>query len=208
MSPDAVIWTDGSCVKEVGGCAAILIARNGKIMIVTDGELPRTTNQRMELLAAVIGLRRLWWRADPDASARIRSKKRVEVYSDSAYLTNCFIEGWIPNWRRKNWKGTKGKSVKNRELWETLEALVDQYKEVKFYHVLGHSGHAMNEEADRQANLARISFATRSVRLKRDKNRDIEEANRSARALRGTGAGAAVQAVSRRRHGKLRGSRR
>jgi ribonuclease HI len=143
---DAQIWTDGSQDKEgYGGCAAIITVPSGKQLVLTSGALAPTTNQRMELLAPIIALNRLWWRSDPFHAAKTRSDKRVVIISDSAYLTNCFKQNWIVTWRRNDWITSKGAEVKNRVLWETLENLVVQYQEVKFVHVHGHNGDAMNE---------------------------------------------------------------
>lgn len=120
----------------------------------------------MELMGAIIGLNRLWWRADKFESAKIRKRKVLVVYSDSAYLVNCFLQGWIPNWRRRDWRKADGKPVANREFWETLENLVEQYKEVRFVHVKGHNGTANNELADQQAVLARESMRGRAMNAK------------------------------------------
>lgn len=159
---DVTIWTDGSNDRAGhGGAAAVCISNSGKTHIETYGQMTGATNQKMELMGAVIGLRRVWWNVDPLVSARTRSQKRVLIYSDSAYLTNCFIQGWIPTWRRKGWKNSGGEDVKNRELWETLEALVISYKDVKFIHVKGHAGNKNNELADHHAGLARIAMLSR-----------------------------------------------
>jgi ribonuclease HI len=168
MTYDVVIWTDGSNDKAGhGGAAAVCIARSGKMHIETYGQMTEATNQKMELMGAIIGLKRCWWNADPKASALKRSRKRVLIYSDSAYLTNCFIQGWIPNWRRKGWRNGEGNPVANQELWETLDALVSLYKEVKFVHVKGHAGNKNNELADQHAGLARISMVGRDENAKR-----------------------------------------
>lgn len=165
---DVSIWTDGSNDKAGhGGAAAICLTRKGRVEIVTYGQMTNATNQKMELMGAVIGLKRLWWNADPLVSARTRRSKRVLIYSDSAYLTNCFIEGWIEGWRRRGWRKSDGGEVKNREIWETLEALVIQYKEVKFVHVKGHAGNKNNELADHHAGLARISMVGRDENARR-----------------------------------------
>lgn len=159
---DVTIWTDGSNDKHGhGGAAAVCVSKDGKRHIETYAEMRGATNQTMELMGAIIGLRRCWYDPDPIVSERKRRSKRVLVYSDSAYLTNCFIDGWIEGWRRRGWRKSDGKPVKNRALWETLEALVITYKEVKFIHIRGHSGNVNNELADKQAGLARISMVSR-----------------------------------------------
>jgi ribonuclease HI len=165
---DVTIWTDGSNDKEGhGGAAAVCFSRSGKRHIETYGEMRGATNQTMELMGAIIGLRRCWYDPDPLVSGRKRGSKRVLIFSDSAYLTNCFIQGWIPTWRKRGWRKGDGNPVKNRELWETLEALVILYKEVKFVHIRGHMGNANNELADHHANLARISMVGRDRNVQR-----------------------------------------
>lgn len=166
---DAVIWTDGSCSKDgCGGAAAVLVSKKGKRLVVHNGSPAPTTNQRMELWAAIIGLNQLWWRGDRFESARIRRTKRVLLYSDSAYLTNCFIQQWIPTWRARGWKKADGKPVKNQEFWETLENFVEQFREVVFIHVKGHAGNSNNELADHHAVLARTSMQARAINVERE----------------------------------------
>lgn len=119
---------------------------------ISGGAAVGHTNQTAELMAAIKALSRL-------------SRKRrwsVLVRSDSAYLVNCFREGWIENWRRKGWRH-KGGERPNRTLWETLEALV-AFHDVEFEHVKGHSGDTYNERADRLAVAAR----ERAVRLRNE----------------------------------------
>lgn len=164
---DAYVWTDGSSDREgFGGCAAVLVTPRGRTMTVTDGAY-NTTNQKMELMGAIIALKELWWRADHNQSAEIRARKRVLIYSDSAYLVNCFKEGWIDNWRRRDWRRGDGKPVKNREFWETLESLVIEYKKVSFIHIRGHQGNKYNERADEHASYARVSFKARKANVDR-----------------------------------------
>lgn len=165
---DVTIWTDGSNDRAGhGGAAAVCIAQNGKMHIETYCQMTGATNQMMELMGAIIGLKRCWWNVDLEASALKRSRKRVLIYSDSAYLTNCFIQGWIPNWRRNGWRKSDSAIVKNRELWETLEALVLMYKEVTFVLIKGHAGNKNNELADHHAGLARISMVGRDMNVRR-----------------------------------------
>jgi ribonuclease HI len=116
---------------------------------VIDGEHERelsggetsTTNQRMELTGAIEGLRSL------------KGRRRVELYSDSAYLVNCFRDKWYERWRQNGWKNVQNKPVGNRDLWETLIALVEQH-DVTWHKVAGHAGDVMNERADRLARRA------------------------------------------------------
>jgi ribonuclease HI len=107
---------------------------------LSGGENP-TTNQRMELRGAIEGLRSL------------DGRRRVEIYSDSAYLVNCFRDKWYVRWRENGWKNVQKKPVGNRDLWEALIALVDQH-DVSWHKVAGHAGDPLNERADRLARAA------------------------------------------------------
>src|SRR4051794_13850163 len=139
-----VIYSDGSSssADRSGGWGAILLYR-GREKIVS-GYTSDTTNQRMELMAAIGGL---------TALARTRRWK-VKLYSDSAYLVNGFNQRWIEKWQSNGWLSYRNKSVANRDLWVALHVLVSLY-DVEFIHVKGHSGHAMNERVDRIASEAR-----------------------------------------------------
>ena len=101
----------------------------------------RTTNNRMELMAAIVGLEALTRSCD------------VELYSDSKYLTDAFNKKWIDGWIRKNWRRGKNEPVKNRELWERLLKAKAPHQ-VKFILVKGHDGHEMNERCDILATTA------------------------------------------------------
>lgn len=197
---DVIVWTDGSNDKAGhGGAAAICISKNGKMLKVTHGQMTGATNQKMELMGAIIALKRLWWNADPVVSARTRGSKRVLIYSDSAYLTNCFIEGWIEGWRRKNWRKYDGEEVKNREFWETLEALVIQYLEVKFVLIKGHAGNRNNELADYHAGLARVAMVGRDANVQR-----LVREGRSSEVASDTLAEASLRPRKPRRRGNRR----
>ncbi len=101
----------------------------------------RTTNNRMELMAAIVGLEAL------------TRPCRVELYSDSRYLTDAFNQGWITNWISKGWKRGKNEPVKNVELWRRLLAAMEGH-DVSFIWVKGHDGHALNERCDALATAA------------------------------------------------------
>lgn len=105
------------------------------------GAEPASTNQRMELTAAIAGLESL------------KGPCRAEVYSDSAYVVNCFRDRWYVRWRRNNWRNAQGKPVDNRDLWERLLALTERH-EVTWHKVAGHAGDPLNERADRLAKAA------------------------------------------------------
>ena len=101
----------------------------------------KTTNNRMELMAAIIGLEAL------------RKPCRVDLYSDSKYLTDAFNQKWIDSWQKKNWKTSSGSAVKNRELWERLLRAMEPHS-VSFHWVKGHDGHPENERCDHLATSA------------------------------------------------------
>lgn len=134
------IYTDGGCIGNPGpgGWAAILV-RDCGFEEVGGGE-KHTTNNRMEMTAAVEGLRR----AVPG--------DRVQVTTDSKYLHDG-ITKWIHGWKRRGWKKADGGDVLNRDLWEAVDLLVSSKKlKVSWRHVRGHSGHAYNERCDEIAN--------------------------------------------------------
>ena len=102
------------------------------------GAEPRSTNQRMEILAVVKALEAI--------------DGPVHVRSDSTYVVNCFRDRWYEGWRRRGWKNTAGKPVANRDLWEPLLRLaLDPVRPVRFSWVKGHSGDEMNDRVDQLA---------------------------------------------------------
>jgi len=135
------IYTDGACSGNPGpgGWAAIVID-DGRERELSGGETS-TTNQRMELRAALEGLRALGGR------------RTVALYSDSAYLVNCFRDKWHVRWRQNGWRNAQKKPVENRDLWEALIALAERH-DVTWHKVAGHSGDPLNERADRLARAA------------------------------------------------------
>ncbi len=135
------IYTDGACSGNPGpgGWAAIVID-GGREREISGGETS-TTNQRMELQAAIEGLRAL------------EGRRRVALYSDSAYVVNCFRDKWYVRWRQNGWRNAQKKPVENRDLWEALIALAERH-DVSWHKVTGHSGDPLNERADRLARAA------------------------------------------------------
>ncbi|MBE5856266.1 MAG: ribonuclease HI [Lachnospiraceae bacterium] len=101
----------------------------------------KTTNNRMELMAAIIGLEALTKPCD------------VTLYSDSKYLTDAFNAGWVDNWIKNNWRSASKQPVKNPELWKRLLKAKEPHK-VKFVWVKGHDGHEFNERCDKLATNA------------------------------------------------------
>ena len=129
------IYTDGGCWPNpgAGGWGAVVTMADGEVIELTGGENP-SSNNRMELLGPIMALEHI---GDPSA---------IILYSDSKYV----IEGitvWIDNWKKKGWQTKSKQPVKNRELWERLDAARNRHR-VTFKWVRGHSGNAGNERAD------------------------------------------------------------
>ena len=144
---EVTIYTDGSArgnPNGPGGYGAVLQYVDSKGTL-HERELSqgyaRTTNNRMELMAAIAGL-----------EALVRPCQ-VTLYSDSQYLVKAFNEHWIDGWQKKNWKRGKNDPVKNVDLWKRLLAAMEPH-EVKFVWVKGHNGHEMNERCDQLATAA------------------------------------------------------
>ncbi len=128
------IWTDGACRGNPGpgGWGVLMRARDKERML--SGAEPATTNNRMELLAAIQALEAL------------RRPSRVRLVTDSQYVKNG-ISDWIRTWKRKGWKTADGKPVKNVDLWQRLDEAAARHR-VEWHWVRGHSGHPENELVD------------------------------------------------------------
>ncbi len=127
------IITDGACRGNPGpGGWAALIIRDGEIEEI-GGHEPHTTNNRMELRAAIEALR------------RVPTDARVEITTDSKYLMQG-MTSWLPLWQRRGWTTSAGTPVENQDLWQTLAGLAG--RRVRWQHVYGHSGHPENERAN------------------------------------------------------------
>jgi ribonuclease HI len=136
------LWTDGACSGNPGpgGWAAILRWR-GHERELFGGE-PATTNNRMELMGVIAGLRAL------------QRPARVLILTDSAYLERAFTDGWLLRWKRNGWRTAAKKPVANQDLWEALDEATDGHT-IRFRRVKGHAGVELNERADRLAVAAR-----------------------------------------------------
>jgi ribonuclease HI len=134
------VFTDGACRGNPGpgGWGALL--RTGGHEKCLSGAEPATTNNRMELTAAIEALRAL------------KRPCRVDLTTDSQYLRQG-ITSWIDNWKRRGWKTADRKPVKNIDLWQALDQEARRHQ-VAWHWVRGHSGHAENERADQLANEA------------------------------------------------------
>jgi len=140
-SPETVqIFTDGACRGNPGpgGWGALL--RYGDVEKELRGALPDTTNNRMELTAAIMALEAL------------KRPCTVMLTTDSQYVKNG-VTLWLQDWKRRGWKTADKKPVKNIDLWQQLDAAVSRHQ-VTWHWVEGHSGHTENERADLLANMA------------------------------------------------------
>ncbi len=144
MSAPVVIWTDGACSGNPGpgGWGAILTF-NGRERELCGGE-ELTTNNRMELMAAIQALETLTRACE------------VELHTDSQYLRGG-VMGWIHGWKRNGWKTADKKPVKNVELWQRLDEAAQRHN-VDWRWVKGHAGHEMNERADELARKGMVPF--------------------------------------------------
>ena len=133
---EALIWTDGACQGNPGpgGWAAIVVAPDGSERELSGG-LPHTTNNIMEMTAALEGLRSL----DGATPAC--------VVTDSRYVCDG-MTSWMTGWLRRGWKTASGAPVKNQELWQALAAECRRHPAVRWKWVRGHVGNALNERAD------------------------------------------------------------
>lgn len=138
------LYTDGACRGNPGrgGWGAILVY--GKYEKELSGGERETTNNRMELTAAIEGLRAL------------KEPCEVALYSDSKYLVDAFLQGWVEGWRSAGWKRGR-EELKNPDLWAELYELVERHK-VEFIWVKGHAGHDYNERCDALATAYADSF--------------------------------------------------
>jgi ribonuclease HI len=134
------VFTDGACRGNPGpGGWAALVRKDGAEEVFAGAD-PQTTNNKMELMAAIQGLERL------------SPQSQVSLTTDSQYVRQGITQ-WIHGWKRNGWKTSQRQPVKNQELWQRLDAAVAQL-EVEWHWVKGHSGHRENELVDVAANAA------------------------------------------------------
>lgn len=135
------IYTDGACKGNPGaGGYGVILEYKGHEKEFSEG-FENTTNNRMELTAAIVGLEAL------------NQPCEVTLYSDSKYLVDAIEKDWLKTWQKKNWKKSDGKPVQNKDLWERLVPLLDTHK-LRFVWVKGHDGHRYNERCDTLATAA------------------------------------------------------
>ena len=138
---EVTIYTDGACSGNPGpgGWGAILMMGENRKEI--SGGLANTTNNVMELTAVIEALKML------------KRPCKVNVYSDSAYVVNAFVQKWIYGWIKKGWKTAGNEPVKNKELWQELYNLTQKHK-VEFIKVKGHANNEFNNRCDEMARDA------------------------------------------------------
>jgi len=136
--PNVEAFTDGACRGNPGpGGWGVVLRSGGHVKELFGGD-PATTNNRMELRAAI------------EALTALKQPCKVDVYTDSVYVRSGIME-WLPAWRARGWRTADKKPVKNQDLWEALSAQAARH-DVTWHWVKGHSGHPENERADELAN--------------------------------------------------------
>ena len=135
--PSILLYTDGASSGNPGPGGYGVILRCGSLEKEMSGGFSRTTNNRMELLAVIVGLEAIRW-----------DNAVVEVFSDSSYVVKAINEGWLDNWKRKGWK-----KVKNPDLWQRFVEVYGRHR-VTFHWIKGHAGHPENERCDALAVAA------------------------------------------------------
>ncbi|RMD88503.1 MAG: ribonuclease HI [Alphaproteobacteria bacterium] len=157
--PEIIAYTDGACSGNPGpgGWGVLLVAREGD-RVLRERELKggeaETTNNRMELMAAIAALEAL------------KRPSKITIVTDSAYLRNG-ITDWLAKWKRNGWKTAAKKPVKNADLWQRLDAAQARH-EVHWEWVKGHAGHPENERADALAREGMAPFKKAARRAQDD----------------------------------------
>jgi len=139
MTDSVIIYTDGACRGNPGpGGWGVILSYKGNVKEFYGGD-PETTNNRMELMAAIQALETL------------TKPCFVQLNTDSKYVMQGITE-WISNWKKRGWKTASRTPVKNEDLWRRLDAAIQRHN-IEWFWVKGHSGHAENDRADELANL-------------------------------------------------------
>ncbi len=138
------IWTDGACSGNPGPGGWGVLMRYGETEKELFGGEAETTNNRMELTAAI------------EALNALKEPCKVELTTDSQYVKGG-ITGWITNWKKNGWKTANKKPVKNEDLWQELDQAVERH-EVDWHWIKGHAGHEENERADELARRGMADF--------------------------------------------------
>lgn len=142
---EVTIYTDGACSGNpgLGGWGAVLIYKDRKKEI--SGAVENTTNNQMEITAVIKALELL------------KESCNIKIYSDSAYVVNAFLNGWIDNWQKNNWRNSSKEPVKNKELWLNLIELLSPHI-VTWIKVKGHADNEYNNRCDLLATTAIKEF--------------------------------------------------
>ena len=135
------IYTDGACSGNPGPGGYGTVMLHGEHRRELSGGEPQTTNNRMEIMAVIVGLEAL------------KQPCEVELYSDSRYVVDAIEKGWVTRWRQNNWMRNKKEAALNVDLWERMLPLLDTHN-VTFHWVKGHAGHLENERCDELARMA------------------------------------------------------
>ena len=132
--PSIILYTDGAASGNPGPGGYGVVLKCGSLRKEMSGGYARTTNNRMELMAVIVGLEAVKW-----------EHAVIEVYSDSSYVVKAITENWITGWQQRGWK-----KVKNVDLWQRFIPLYEMHR-VQFHWLKGHAGHPENERCDRMA---------------------------------------------------------
>ena len=145
--PHVIIYTDGGASPNpgLGGWAAVLFSPEHNKEREIYGAEGHTTNNRMELTAAIRALEALKVPCD------------VDLHTDSSYLQNAFAKRWLYNWKRRGWRNSSGEEVPNRDLWERLDELTKIHR-VKWHWVKGHADDPRNNRCDALVHKARNEY--------------------------------------------------
>jgi len=143
--PTVILYTDGACSGNPGpGGWGALLLWNGKEKELTGGA-KNTTNNRMEMMAVIKGLKAL------------KRPCKVKIHSDSALIVNTFKKGWIVDWQKRGWKKSNKKPVENRDLWEEMLKAMSPHK-IEWIKVKGHADNMLNNRVDKLAVNASKKF--------------------------------------------------
>ena len=135
-------WGGNNTTDRVGGIGVVMIY-GSNFKILCEG-FKDTTNNRMEMTAVLRAMK----------SVNRKTSHPIKIYADSAYVINCFVEGWYHKWKLNDWENSDGEPVKNKDLWESLIKEHNKFKDIEFCKVKGHVGIEYNELADLLATIA------------------------------------------------------
>lgn len=151
VSARITLYTDGACSGNPGPGGWGAVFQYDNLMAEAFGGEAHTTNNRMEMMAAIEGLNKL---------KALNKPFLVDLYTDSKYLRDG-IQSWMVKWKQNGWQTSDKKPVKNKDLWEALDDL-QQYHTITWYWVKGHDGHPLNEKAD---DLARSAVVRQALKV-------------------------------------------